>query len=67
MSLRAIASGGGTAIPSISPREIAASSERSNHRTSSSSPSLTVGSPPAWRAKKPSMSEAGKGHGCDER
>src|SRR4051812_43019125 len=57
MSVRAIASGGGSTV--------SASSARVNQRTSSSSASRTWGSPPAYSAKKPSMSELGNGHGCD--
>src|SRR4051812_9104929 len=57
MSVRAMASRGGSTV--------SASSARVNQRTSSSSASRTCGSPPACSAKNPSMSELGNGHGCD--
>src|SRR6266436_479588 len=57
MSLRAMASGGGRSTPS--------SSSAVNQRTSSSSPSRALGSPDAYSARKPSISELGKGHGWE--
>src|SRR5205823_2891738 len=64
MSTRAMARGGGTWM---APRPAAASASSSpvNQRASSSSPSRAAGSPPAWSAKKPSMSEVGNGQGCE--
>ena len=61
MSRRAMAWRGGSFT-----RPLAISS-RVNQRTSSSSPSPIAGSPDVQRAMKPSISEAGNGHGCDER
>src|SRR5205814_10444888 len=66
MIVRAIEKGGGTVSPpSAMP---SASSSLENHRASSSSVVSTVtsaGSGPA-EAWKPSISDRGKGHGCDE-
>ena len=56
-----MAVGGGS---STSPPTMAS---RVNQPTSSSSSSRTAGSPAAHCAEKPSMSEVGKGHGCEER
>ena len=65
MSRRAIASGGGM-LTSPSPAAARRRSSRVNHATAWSSRSCGCGSPPAYVASKPSMSDAGNGHGCEE-
>ena len=51
--------------PSMSSSAAAATSVRSNQRTSWISSSCGRASPPVHGASNPSMSEAGNGHGCD--